>query len=78
MFLANTTVQWKKKTLLPDAPSLCVIIQHSVPFFPDDVLRLLADNVLHHAFELDGRAAVVEDSLFHLLVTLVHDLDCWH
>ena len=62
----------------PDAPPLCVVVEHPVPLLPDDVLGLLPHDVLHHALELDGGALVVEDPVLHLLMTLVHNLDSWH
>ena len=62
----------------PDAAALGVVVEHPVPLLPDDVLRLLAHDVLHHALELDGGALVVEDTVLHLLVTLVHNFYSWH
>ena len=62
----------------PDAPPLGVVVEHPVPLLPDDVLGLLAHDVLHHALQLDGGALVVEDPVLHLLVALVHNLDSWH
>ena len=59
----------------PDASPLSVVVEHPVPLLPDDVLRLLPHNVLHHALQLDCWTEVVEDLVFNLLVTLVHNLD---
>ena len=68
----------KIRSRTPDASSLRVIVEHPVALLPDDVLRLLAHDVLHHALELDGGALVVEDTVLHLLVTLVHNFYSWH
>ena len=61
--------------VLPDSSALRVVVEHPVPLLPDDVLGLLPHDVLHHALELDGGAEVVEDLVFNLLMTLVHNLD---
>ena len=37
----------------PDASPLSVVVEHPVPLLPDDVLRLLPHDVLHHALQLD-------------------------
>ena len=37
----------------PDAAPLSVVVEHPVALLPDDVLRLLPHDVLHHALQLD-------------------------
>ena len=65
----------RSKSKTPDASSLRVIVEHPVALLPDDVLWLLPHDVLHHALQLDRRPEVVEDLVFNLLMTLVHNLD---
>ena len=38
---------------VPDASPFSVVVEHPVPLLPDDVLRLLPHDVLHHALQLD-------------------------
>ena len=47
---ANTNETDEKQ---PDAAPLSVVVEHPVALLPDDVLRLLPHDVLHHALQLD-------------------------
>ena len=62
----------------PYSTSFSVVIQHSIALFPNNVFRLFAHYIFHHAFQLDCWSFVIKYSLFNLLVSFINNFNSWH
>ena len=59
--------------ILPDSTSFNIIIEHSVPMVPNDILRRLTNNLPHNTFELYSASTFVK-LFFNWFVALINDL----